>query len=77
MSELVAESVVRMEDGSLWAVTVQTTDEDENLFEIESQVRQPDSTRWDSVDVQGPYDDYEEAMDAAECMYPEHSLTLV
>ena len=39
MSEVVAESVQTQSDGTLWAITVQTVDEGDFGFEVESQVK--------------------------------------
>ena len=55
MSEVVAESVQTQSDGTLWAITVQTVDEGDFGFEVESQVKAPDSISWRSLDVVGPF----------------------
>lgn len=71
MSECLAESVVRMENGMLWAVTIQTTD-DEEAFEVESQIRWPEDPEWCSTGLIGPYKSYDGAKKAASVTYPEH-----
>ena len=73
MSECLAESVVRMENGMLWAVTIQTTD-DEEAFEVESQTRWPEDPDWRSTGLIGPYRRYDEAKKAASVTYPEHNF---
>ena len=77
MSEVVAESVQTQSDGTLWAVTVQTVDEGDFGFEVESQVKDPGSMFWKSLDVVGPFKRLAEAVEAAERLYRGHKLLLV
>ena len=77
MSEVVAESVKAQPDGTLWAVTVQTVDEGDFGFEVESQVKDPGSMFWKSLDVIGPFKRLAEAVEAAERLYRGHKLLLV
>lgn len=74
MSEVLAESIVELEDGTNWAVTMQTTDEEDEMFEVESQVQQPGESYWRSVDVLGPFESFEEAVEDAKRIFPEHSF---
>lgn len=74
MSEVVAESVQTQSDGTLWAITVQTVDFG---FEVESQVKDPDSISWRSLDVIGPFKRLAEAIEEAERLYRGHKLLLV
>ena len=77
MSEVVAESVQTQSDGTLWAITVQTVDAGDFGFEVESQVKDPDSISWRSLDVVGPYKRLVEAIEEAERLYRGHKLLLV
>lgn len=77
MSEVVAESVQTQSDGTLWAITVQTADEGDFGFEVESQVKDPDSISWRSLDVVGPFTRLVEAIEEAERLYRGHKLLLV
>ena len=77
MSEVVAESVQTQSDGTLWAITVQTVDEGDFGFEIESHVKDPDSISWKSLDVVGPFKRLAEAVEAAERLFKGHTLLLV
>jgi hypothetical protein len=77
MSEVVAESVQTQSDGTLWAITVQTVDEGDFGFEVESQVKEPDSISWKSLDVVGPFKRLAEAIEAAERLFKGHTLLLV
>ena len=77
MSEVVAESVQTQSDGTLWAITVQTVDEGDFGFEIESQVKAPYSISWKSLDVVGPFKRLAEAIEAAERLFKGHTLLLV
>lgn len=77
MSEVVAESVQTQSDGTLWAITVQTIDAGDFGFEVESQVKDPDSISWRSLDVVGPFKRLVEAIEEAERLYRGHKLLLV
>lgn len=77
MCEVVAESVETRYDGTIHAVTVQTTDEEEFGFEIEYQVKRPDSMFWKSINVVGPFQDPLDAVEEAERLYPGHKLLFV
>ena len=77
MSEVVAESVQTQSDGTLWAITVQTVDEGDFGFEVESQVKEPDSISWKSLDVVGPFKRLAEAIEAAERLFKGHTFLLV
>lgn len=77
MSEVVAESVQTQSDGTLWAITVQTVDEGDFGFEVESQVKALDSISWRSLDVVGPFKRLVEAIEEAERLYRGHKLLLV
>lgn len=77
MSEVVAESVQTQSDGTLWAITVQTVDEGDFGFEVESQVKAPDSISWKSLDVVGPFKRLAEAIETAERLFKGHTLLLV
>lgn len=77
MSEVVAESVQTQSDGTLWTITVQTVDEGDFGFEVESQVKDPDSISWRSLDVVGPFTRLVEAIEEAERLYRGHKLLLV
>ena len=77
MSEVVAESVQTQSDGTLWAIAVQTVDEGDFGFEVESQVKDPDSISWRSLDVVGPFTRLVEAIEEAERLYRGHKLLLV
>ena len=77
MSEVVAESVQTQSDGTLWAITVQTVDAGDFGFEVESQVKDPDSISWRSLDVVGPFNRLVEAIEEADRMYRGQRLVLV
>ena len=77
MCEVVAESVHTLFDGTIHAVTVQNTDEEEFGFEIEYQVKHPDSMFWKSINVVGPFKDLLDAVEEAERLYRGHKLLLV
>ena len=77
MSEVVAESVQTQSDGTLWAITVQTVDAGDFGFEVESQVKDPDSISWRSLDFVGPFKRLVEAIEEAERLYRGHKLLLV
>ena len=74
MCEVISESVVSCEDGTEWAVTIQTTS-DEEFFEIESQVKSCGDSQWNSTDVVGPFKEFEEALETARIIYPEHTFS--
>ena len=63
-------------DGSIQAVFVQTTD-GEFGFEIEYQVKRPDSMFWKSINVVGPFKNLLDAVEEAERLYRGHKLLLV
>lgn len=71
MCEVIRESLVSCEDRCEWAVTIQTCS-DEECFEIESQVRTIGDLNWKSIDVVGPFKEFEEALEMARTIYPEH-----
>lgn len=77
MCEVIAESVQKQSDGSLWAITVQTTDDDVLQYEIESQVKEPGDLFLESVDVIGPFKHLMDAVEEAERVYRGHKLLLV
>lgn len=56
---------------------MQTVDEGDFGFEVESQVKDPDSISWRSLDVVGPFTRLVEAIEEAERLYRGHKLLLV
>lgn len=56
---------------------MQTVDEGDFGFEVESQVKEPDSISWKSLDVVGPFKRLTEAIEAAERLFKGHTLLLV
>lgn len=73
MCEVIVESIVPCEDGTEWAITIQTS-ADEESYEIESQVKFCGESHWDSTDVVGPFKEFEVALEMARTIYPEHTF---
>lgn len=62
---------------TLKARRVRTVDEGDFGFEVESQVKDPDSISWKSLDVVGPFKRLAEAIETAERLFKGHTLLLV